>query len=648
MPGGMFRRTFLGSAAVTPFANASATSDHSAVDAEVRQAIERSQTYLRDCAAGEELAHWDTSVGYGEYGDLRYTIYYALLLARVDAREDARKRCVSYLLDRRSDGAGWNDAVTNFGGLLLLEMLDDPDHADAIDDVRAEIDERGHSLRPAGDRSESDVRVSERFRVRLLYALLSDRYSYAELFPGDRPIEIGRVLSLTPAFDGKAVSARENASRPIHIGPLSAYFLLGAAARDEPLDEDDRLLAATLENVLRSRRLSNGAWNTSPTTIFGAFALAERGYDLTDDEVRLPVEWIADERLTEAGSVEIWRLPVWDTGLVIEALLESGLSPADRLLRDAARWLYRSRTPQVDVNPIDAALDRSPAPYRRHHGDGWGYMPYAFSDWDDTGVAISALSAFVGPALENQTEFLVDAQNRDGSWSAYTTDFEAFEGAAAEAVRSSVGDGLYRIFFGYVPSPDVTGGALTALGKRGYGVDNSETVSDAIDYLETAVADNGLWLGVWAQGFTYGTARVLGGLRRVGVDPGWPSVESATRSLINRQNDDGGWGESTRYDPARSSPDNVEYRPADSTPTQTGWALQALLYGGVSADHSAIRDAVEYLLRTQRSNGSWDADRVMYNFGGPGYSTDATTQAAALAALGLYASASRRGGPIVE
>ncbi|SNZ15011.1 Squalene-hopene cyclase C-terminal domain-containing protein [Natronoarchaeum philippinense] len=633
------RRSFLGSLTAAPFVTTPAAGQQSAVDDAVRQAIERSRSYLRDAATDGDFAHWDTTVGYGEYGDLRYTAYYALLLERVGAREAIRDRCIGHLLDRRSADGGWGDAVTNFSALLLFELIDDADHAAVIEDIQDEIDRLGHSLLPSDDRDDAGVRVSERFRVRLCYALLSDRYAYDELFPADRPVEIGRLLSLTPAFDGTAISARENMSRPIHIGPLSAYFLLGAAARDDPLGEDEQVLADAFENVLRSRRLPNGAWNTSPTTIFGALALAERGFDLSDDEVRLPVDWLADNRVTEAGRVEIWRLPVWDTGLVIEALLESGLSPSDPLLRDAARWLYRARTPQVDVNPVDAELDRSPAPFRRHHGDGWGYMPHAFSDWDDTGLAISALSAFAGPALDEQTAFLLDVQNRDGSWSAYTTDYEPFDDAAAETIRSRVGDGLYRVFFGYVPSPDVTGGALAALGKRGHTVRDSEAVRDAVDYLTDATADNDLWLGVWAQGFTYGTARVLGGLRRVGVDPSREYVQAAAQSLIEQQNDDGGWGEATRYDPARSTPGNVPYQSADSTPTQTGWALQALLYAGISPDNPAIQDGIDYLLRMQDSTGAWTPDRVMYNFGGPGYSTDATTQAAALAALGSYASA---------
>jgi len=50
-------------------------------------------------------------------------------------------------------------------------------------------------------------------------------------------------------------------------------------------------------------------------------------------------------------------------------------------------------------------------------------MPHAFSNWDDTAVALGSLSALTDGDLDEQIDFLRRVQNRDGSWSAYTTDF---------------------------------------------------------------------------------------------------------------------------------------------------------------------------------------------------------------------------------
>jgi len=91
--------------------------------------------------------------------------------------------------------------------------------------------------------------------------------------------------------------------------------------------------------VLLSRRLTNGAWNTVPTTLFATFALVERGYSWFDGEVGTPVRWIADNRLTDEGRVESYRLPVRDTTLVQKALLAAGSSPDAEFLQESAQWL---------------------------------------------------------------------------------------------------------------------------------------------------------------------------------------------------------------------------------------------------------------------------------------------------------------------
>lgn len=602
---------------------------------DVRRAITSTETYFRrelsdDNIDDDELTHWDTTVRFEGATDLRNTVYYALLTDRIVGYDDERDDCISYLLDQRSPNGGWDDTVTNFGMLLLFDQMDDHEYKSEVEDILREIDMKGQSLLA----SEDGASFTDRFRIRLLYAVLSDDHSFDDLFPRELPIRAGELMALTSAFDGKAVSAQDRTARPIYIALQMAYFLLGATAYDRELDEDETQLVEVAENVLLSRRLTNGSWDTSPSAIFGTFALVERGYDRYDDEVKTPVDWIANNRLTDDGRIEIYRLPVWDTGLIQKALVDAGRSGDSEFLQESAQWLYEARTPQTGYRE----LDREPAPFRRHHGRGWGYMPHVFSDWDDTAVAISSLTELTDRDLDEHVEFLRRVQNRDGSWSAYTTDYAAFESAqVANEVRSTVGDEQYQLLFGYIPSPDITGNALSALGKQGDTVDNDRHIDDAVSYLRDNQAANGLWLGVWGQGYIYGTGRVMEGLQAVGVDMDDDYVTAARGTLLSLQNDDGGWGEETRYDPTQQG--GIEYQTAESNPTQTGWALQALLFSGIDPDREAVWDAVDYLLDTQDDDGSWEVDTVMYNFGGPGYSTEGTTQAAALRALGLYESA---------
>jgi len=79
-----------------------------------------------------------------------------------------------------------------------------------------------------------------------------------------------------------------------------------------------------------------------------------------------------------------------------------------------------------------------------------------------------------------------------------------------------------------------------------------------------------------------------------------PSVRRAVAWLLNRQNPDGGWGESCyAYDDPHTT------GMGRSTASQTAWALLALFHAGEAA-RPAVARGVQFLLSTQRSDGFWD------------------------------------------
>ena len=69
--------------------------------------------------------------------------------------------------------------------------------------------------------------------------------------------------------------------------------------------------------------------------------------------------------------------------------------------------------------------------------------------------------------------------------------------------------------------------------------------------------------------------------------------------LRSIQNADGGWGESC------ASYDNGSSLPAPSTPSQTAWAMLGLIAGG-DATSLSVSKGIEYLIETQRADGTWD------------------------------------------
>jgi squalene-hopene/tetraprenyl-beta-curcumene cyclase len=98
--------------------------------------------------------------------------------------------------------------------------------------------------------------------------------------------------------------------------------------------------------------------------------------------------------------------------------------------------------------------------------------------------------------------------------------------------------------------------------------------------------------------YIYGTCFALRGLAASGEDDREAHVLRAGEWLRSIQNADGGWGESC------ASYENRVFTPAPSTPSQTAWALLGLIAGGDAASLS-VQHGIEYLLETQRQDGSW-------------------------------------------
>ena len=75
---------------------------------------------------------------------------------------------------------------------------------------------------------------------------------------------------------------------------------------------------------------------------------------------------------------------------------------------------------------------------------------------------------------------------------------------------------------------------------------------------------------------------------------------------------DGGWGET-----CVSYVDPTLRGQGESTPSQTSWALIALLAAG-EARHESVERGIEFLLERQRSDGTWDEPQFT-GCGFPGY-----------------------------
>ena len=135
-----------------------------------------------------------------------------------------------------------------------------------------------------------------------------------------------------------------------------------------------------------------------------------------------------------------------------------------------------------------------------------------------------------------------------------------------------------------------------------HGLDRSHpAVRRGVDYLVRTQEPDGSWYGRWGVAYIYGTCFALRGLAAAGESDREAHVLRAGEWLRSIQNADGGWGESC------ASYDNGIFTAGPSTPSQTAWAILGLIAGGDTTSLS-VQHGIEYLLETQRPDGSWDEE----------------------------------------
>ena len=589
----------------------------------VQTAVDGARNHL---LSTQRNAHWASNVtaGRDQIWDVRFSLYYAVMLEDLETNQQSKQEAIEWALSQREPNAGWNDTVSNYAFLLLVEMMETDRYDETAREIERASERKGITLVNKSARTDTSF-VEDNLRLKLLYALKSDRYTVEELFGGGSPATFAGLAQLTPAFED-GVDPNKTFVVPDTVDLTLSMTLMGLAVQNqtgqasENVSQEMNLTA----NLLLGRRLPNGVWATTIDNTYIILALHQQGYDADDPEVARAIEQMRTTRQADDGRVLGFKLPVWDTAWSIDALIASGMSPQNDSVKRAAQWLYGSRVDYPTRKRGDTALDRLPLPFRKHWGDGWGYKPHMYSDWDDTSVAAASLAPYEDQVVEGDIDYLFTVQNSNGSWSAFMTDFSPLNASEKDRVIERGGRELYVQLFTNHPAPDVTGHALYAVGRNGYSVESNESVQAAVQYLLSAQESDGTWDAVWGRSPTYGTSRALLGMRAVGADMDRPAVERATDGLMSLQNDDGGWGL------------NPE---AASDPTYTAWGLQALLAAGVPADHPAVVSAVQYLLSAQRADGSWETTRMMHNLRRLQYSLSVFTQASVLLALSMYAEA---------
>ncbi|MER6114070.1 squalene--hopene cyclase [Streptomyces hirsutus] len=359
-----------------------------------------------------------------------------------------------------------------------------------------------------------------------------------------------------------------------------------------------RLRRAAMNTAARwiiERQENDGCWGgIQPPAVYSVIALHLLGYDLNHPVMRAglrSLDRFAVWREDGARMIEACQSPVWDTCLATIALADAGL-PADhpRLVR-AADWMLGEQV----VRPGDWSVRRPGlAP------GGWAFEFHNdnYPDIDDTAEVVLALRRVkhhdperVDNAIGRGVRWNLGMQSRNGAWGAFDVDN-----------TSPFPNRLPFCDFGEVidpPSADVTAHVVEMLAVEGLAHD--PRTRRGVRWLLAEQEPDGSWFGRWGVNYLYGTGSVVPALVAAGLPGSHPAVRRAVSWLESVQNEDGGWGEDLR-----SYRDSREWSgKGASTPSQTGWALMALLAAG-EKESAAVERGIVWLAATQHEDGSWD------------------------------------------
>ncbi|GAA3929066.1 squalene--hopene cyclase [Actinomadura viridis] len=350
-----------------------------------------------------------------------------------------------------------------------------------------------------------------------------------------------------------------------------------------------------------ARQELDGSWGgIQPPWVYSLLALHLLGYGLDHPVIRRGLDGldgfiIRDEK---GRRLEACQSPVWDTVLAMNALGDAGLPPEHPALARAVEWVLGEEI----QGPGDWSVrrpDLAPGGWAfEFHNDG-------YPDTDDTAEAVLALRRSGDPrareAVRRGVRWMAGMVSRDGA-------FGAFDADNTRTLCTK----LPFCDFGAVidpPSADVTAHVVEALAHTGHA--RTPVVWRAVSWLLKEQEDDGSWFGRWGANHVYGTGSVVPALVAAGVTPDKPAIRRAVAWLAAHQNPDGGWGEDMR-----SYRDPSWIGRGRSTPSQTAWALLALLAAGERGE--VVERGVGWLVEHQRPDGTWDED----HFTGTGFPGD--------------------------